>query len=141
MAGCYNSTIIEAPIDDVWQMISNFHQLGWADPVVTKVAICGALAGTEVGARRILNDVFHETLLTLEPSEYCFTYSIDDGPGPLAHEKVSNYIGKVILQPITDSNSTFIQWSSEFISEMETDVVEFCDPIYIGLLAALKAKF
>lgn len=141
MVGCYNSTTINAPIDQVWQKICDFHQLDWADPVVTQVAIAGTLSGQQVGARRILNDAFHETLLSIDPATHCFTYSIDDGPGPLAQEKVSNYIGKVELQPITDSNGTFIQWSSEFVSEVESEVVTFCDPIYIGLLAALKAKF
>jgi hypothetical protein len=146
MAACYNSTTynsttINATIDQVWQRISDFHQLDWADPVVTKLAISGALSGKEVGARRILNDAFHETLLSIDPEAHCFTYSIDDGPGPLAQERVSNYIGKVVLQPITDSNTTFIQWSSEFISDTESEVIAFCDPIYIGLLAALKAQF
>jgi hypothetical protein len=109
--------------------------------VVNTVVVSGTLAGTEVGARRILNDAFHETLLSIDPEEYCFSYSIDDGPGPLAQEKIANYIGKVVLQPITDSNGTFVQWSSEFISDNEAEVIAFCDPIYMGLLAALKARF
>ena len=61
--GCYNSTVINAPADKVWAVLKDFHNLSWAKNVVAKVAVIGDKSSTEVGAKRILNDAFHETLL------------------------------------------------------------------------------
>jgi len=141
MGNCYNSTTVNAPIDQVWDLIKDFHQLDWAAPVATKVDVVGELPGTQVGARRILNDAFHETLLSVDAVNYRFTYSIDDGPGPVAKGVIANYIGLVELFPITDSGGTFVKWTSEFESANEGQVIEFCNPIYAGLLAALKTRF
>lgn len=141
MGNCYNSTTVNAPIDQVWDMIKDFHQLDWAAPVATKVDVVGELSGTQVGARRILNDAFHETLLSIDDINYRFSYSIDDGPGPVAKGVIDNYVGRVELFPITDSGGTFVKWTSEFDSADETQVIEFCNPIYSGLLAALKTRF
>ncbi|MFV9615817.1 MAG: SRPBCC family protein, partial [Gammaproteobacteria bacterium] len=101
MGQCYNSTVIDASVDKVWEMISNFHELSWGDGVVTKVDVIGDAPGTEVGARRILNGAFHETLLSIDSDSMTFTYSIDDGPGPVAKDSVTNYVGRVSLFPVT----------------------------------------
>jgi len=141
MGNCYNSTTVHASIDQVWEMIQNFHQLDWAAPVVTNVDVVGDLPGTRIGAKRILNDAFHETLLSVDPLNYRMSYSIDDGPGPVAKGKVENYIGRVELFPVTDTGDTFVKWSTEFESSDEAEVADFCNPIYSGLLAALKTRF
>ena len=141
MGNCYNSTVINASIETVWDTIKNFHELSWGDLVVSKVDKVGDVAGTEVGAQRILNDAFHETLLSIDHDQHLFTYSIDDGPGPVAKDVVDNYVGSVKLTPITDTNQTFIEWGSRFESEAENTVSDFCNPIYAGVLASLKSKF
>jgi len=141
MGHCYNTSVINASIEQVWSAISNFHDLSWADQVVTKVDKVGNASGTEIGAKRVLNDAFHETLLTVDTHIHTFTYQIDNGPGPLEPGLVSNYIGKVALYPITDSGKTFIEWTSTFESQDEDQVAEFCDPIYIALLQSLGSKF
>jgi hypothetical protein len=141
MGNCYNSTTINGSIDQVWEMIKNFHQLDWAAPVVVKVDVVGDLPGSQVGAKRILNDAFHETLLSVDSVNYRMSYSIDDGPGPTAKGEVTNYIGRVELFPVTDTGDTFVKWTSEFDSADEAQVADFCNPIYSGLLAALKTRF
>lgn len=141
MGKCYNSTVIDASIENVWEMIRNFHDLSWADKVITNVDVVGELSGTEVGAKRILNEAFHETLLTVDNKNFSFAYSIDDGPGPVSKEAVSNYVGKVSLYPITDSGKTFIEWVSTYESDSASAVGDFCNPIYAGLLSSLKSKF
>lgn len=141
MGHCYNTSVINASIEQVWNAISNFHDLSWADQVVTKVDKVGNVSGSEVGAKRVLNDAFHETLLTVDTHIHTFTYKIENGPGPLAPELVSNYIGKVSLYPITDSGKTFIEWTSTFESQDEDQVAGFCDPIYVALLQSLGSKF
>ncbi len=66
MGKCYNSVVIAAPCEKVWETICNFHDLGWAAGVITGVEVKGDLKGDEIGAKRIINDAFHETLLTLD---------------------------------------------------------------------------
>ncbi|MCH8846880.1 MAG: SRPBCC family protein [Proteobacteria bacterium] len=141
MGKCYNSTVVDASIDEVWEMIKDFHQLSWGDKVITKVDIVGEVSGTEVGAKRILNEAFHETLLSVDNKNFSFTYSIDDGPGPVSKDSVSNYVGKVFLYPITDSGKTFVEWISTYDSDSDSAVGDFCNPIYAGLLSSLKSKF
>jgi len=141
MGNCYNSAVINASVDTVWDTIKNFHELSWGDLVVSKVDKVGDVVGTEVGAQRILNDAFHETLLSIDDVNHSFTYSIDDGPGPVAKDAVDNYVGSVKLSPITDTTQTFIEWTSRFESDAESTVSDFCNPIYAGVLASLKSKF
>jgi len=135
MGNCYNKLETNASISKVWETICDFHDLSWAPGVATSVESIGDKKGNEVGAMRVLNEAFHETLIELNPSSYTFSYSIDDGPGPVAREAVKNYIGIVQLSEI--ENGTLVEWSSTFESENENDVSEFCNPIYQALLSAL----
>lgn len=141
MGRCYNSAVIPAPRNAVWDRIKDFHDLSWAAGVIDKVAPIGAKAGTEVGAARVLNDAFRETLRSLDEDNFTFSYSIDDGPGPVARDAVSNYLGTVRLLPVSDSNATFIEWVSRFDAAANEDVEAFCNPIYAALIGALKAGF
>ena len=141
MGQCYNSTVIDASMDKVWEMINNFHEMSWGDAVVTKVDAVGDTPGNKVGAKRILNDAFHETLLSFDSGNFSFTYSIDDGPGPVSRDSISNYVGRVSLSPVTDSGKTFIEWVSTYESDSDSAVGDFCNPIYAGLLSSLKSKF
>lgn len=100
----------------------------------------GDKAGTEVAAERFLNDAFHETLISWNEDSFTFSYSIDDGPEPVSKASILNYIGVVKFRPVTDSNGTFIEWSSSYEAAMENEVADFCNPIYAGLLASLKAS-
>ncbi len=141
MGTCYNTAVVNAPIEDVWAKIKDFHDLSWAEGVVEKVDTIGDTPGTVPGAKRILNDSFHETLLSVEDDSCSLCYSIDDGPGPVARGLVNNCIGVVRLAPVTDADGTFVEWSSSFKSDDTEAVTKFCDPIYQGLLQALKSSF
>jgi hypothetical protein len=138
---CYHSAVLNASIDEVWNTISNFHDMSWAQGVITSLTPVGNLDGTEVGAKRILNDVFHETLLYVDEEGYSITYSIDDGPGVVSKAAVSNYVGMVKLHPITVGGQTCIEWASDYDSKNPGAVAEFCNPIYNALLVALKSHF
>lgn len=141
MGNCYNSTVVNAPRDKVWDSIKDFHNLSWAESVITKVDVIGRKAGHEIGATRKLNDAFLETLVSVNKDEYTFTYSIDNGPEPLSKDSVSNYLGTVHLYPVTDSNTTFVEWTSSYESDSEQEVADFCNPIYAALLDAMKSFF
>lgn len=140
MGNCYNSTVVDVPREKVWDTIKDFHDLSWADPVITKLDIIGDKSGSEPGAKRFLNDAFHERLVSINEDEFTFTYSIDDAPEPLSKDSVSNYLGVVRLYPVTDSNGTFVEWTSSFESGDDQAVIDFCNPIYAALLGALKSS-
>ncbi len=91
----YQDININASVDAVWAAIRNLHDLGWAPNVITSVDVVGDKAGHEVGAGRVLNGVFHETLQTFDDDAMTFSDSIDDGPSPVSKEQVSNYSGRV----------------------------------------------
>jgi hypothetical protein len=137
---CCNSTIVNAPVENVWARLRDFHDLSWSPNVITKVDKVGSLPGTQIGAKRVLNQAFHETLLALDDAAHVIRYSIDDGPDAVSKKNVQGYIGEVRLFPVTDVNSTLVLWTSRWDSS-GGGVSEFCDPIYRALLADLKKTF
>ena len=136
MGKCFNKIEISAAPQKVWDTISNFHDLSWAPGVVESLEKIGSASGDEVGAARLLNGVFKETLTALDPAGLTFSYSIDDGPGPVAAGAVDNYIGLVKISE--SGGGALVEWSSTFESANESEVEEFCNPIYQALLTALK---
>lgn len=139
MPHCYQSIVVNAPVDKVWDAIKNFHDMSWAASVIEKCEAVGEKSGTEVGAKRILNDAFHETLLECNDQEHRVRYSIDEGPSPVSSAEVSHYIGELHLIPTTLDNSTFVEWGSTWESNSE-DAEGFCHQIYVALLRELALK-
>jgi len=133
---CYNKIEIGVSPSEVWEVISNFHDMSWAPDVISSIDSVGEKTGLEIGAKRILNGAFHETLIAVDPDNFTFSYSIDDGPGPVAKEVVNNYIGIVKLK--STEAGTLVEWGSTFDTENQAEVIEFCDPIYQALLTGLK---
>ncbi len=139
MGNCYNKIEISASVEEVWGKIKDFHDLSWASGVIEKLDKVGDKKGSEVGAKRILNDAFHESLVAIDHDNYSFAYSIDDGPGPVAKDLVSNYKGVVKLSPM--GSGTLVEWSASFESKANSEVADFCNPIYQALLGAMKGSF
>ena len=138
--GCCNSAVIAAPIDKVWTTIRDFHELGWSANVVEKIDVVGDARGTQIGAKRVLNDAFHETLIGLDEEARKIRYTVDDGSGAVSRDNVTGYIGQVELFPITENDTTLVLWTSSWSGGGE-GTKEFCDPVYKGLLSDLKAHF
>lgn len=138
MPSTSQSIIVPAALADVWARLSNFHDFSWAPNVITAVEQVGERAGNEVGAKRILNQAFHETLIEIDADQHRLRYSIDDGPSPVSADDVSNYIGQITLTP--DNGGTRVEWTSSWESNSD-DAVEFCHGIYVALLEALAKSF
>ena len=141
MGHCFNSVVVDASIEKTWETIRDFHSLGWSAPVVERVDKVGDFNGDQPGAKRVLNGVFHETLVMLDDGNHHFSYSIDDGPGPVAKDAVSDYIGAVRLHAVTDTGQTLVVWTSSYESDDSEAVGALCNPIYVALLSALKTHF
>ena len=140
MPSTYQSIVINASIENIWDKLSNFHELSWASKVLPSIEKIGDKNGDEVGAKRVLNDAFHETLTRVDPENYLLEYSIDDGPSPVSKEEVANYRGLIQLRPAQDADGTLVVWKSSWESRSE-DAVDFCHGIYIALLNELAKSF
>ena len=138
--GCYNSCVVDAPVDRVWAALREFHDMSWAPQVITSLEKVGDAAGDQVGAKRVLNGAFHETLHGLDDVGRKMKYSIDDGPDAVSKNNVSGYVGLVRVSSVTDSDATFVEWSSSW-QDSRGGVKEFCDPVYKALLDSLKQHF
>jgi hypothetical protein len=98
----------------------------------SRVDVVGDKKGTAVGAGRVLNQAFHETLRELSEEDRTFSYSIDDGPSPVSKAHVSSYVGRVSVNPITEGGGTLVQWSSSW-QKNDQPTAEFCHGIYVAL--------
>jgi hypothetical protein len=136
MGQTYQSIVINDSKSNVWEKIRNFHDMSWAPNVVTKLDIIGDLKGDQIGSKRLLNGLFHETLLELNDELKTFAYKIDDGPSPICKDDVKNYIGRITLTD-SDSDKTLVEWSSEWENNDE-EAYEFCHQIYLALLDDMK---
>jgi len=134
------SIVVNAPIDTVWGKFNDFHDLSWAADVISELEKIGNRNGDETGAIRILNGVFHETLVEMNPDTYLVRYSIDDGPSPVSKDEVHNYLGVIQLSPAPDQGGTLVRWTSSWQSSSQ-DAVAFCHGIYVALLNELAATF
>ncbi len=134
------SIVVNAPIADVWSRFIDFHDLSWASNVITSVEKVGSIDGGTPGAKRILNNAFHETLIEIDNDEYSLKYSIDDGPSPVSKDEVDNYVGAVKLSPGEEGSGTLVEWTSSWESKVD-DAVEFCHGIYVALLGDLAKSF
>ena len=140
MPTTHQSKDIDAPVSEVWSKFDDFHDFSWAPNVITNVEKVGSIGGANVGAKRILNNAFHETLVEIDHDQHMLKYSIDDGPSPVSKEEVSNYYGVVKLSATADGKGTHVEWSSSWESNVE-DAVEFCHGIYVALLNELAESF
>ena len=140
MPSTYQSIVVNAPIETVWDTVKDFHDFSWAAGVIESCDPVGEHSGQEVGAKRVLNGVFKETLVEFDANAHTIRYSIDDGPSPVSASDVSNYFGTLQLRSSSLDGMTFVEWGSQWESNSE-DAVEFCHQIYSALLQTLKAKF
>ena len=140
MGRTYQSTVVEAPADQVWRLLRNFHDMSWAPGVIESCTVVGDRDGDQPGARRVLNGVFHETLQAVDDLERSLKYSIDDGPSPVSKAEVSRYIGQLRVLAVTDTDTSFVEWHSSWHGN-DAAATEFCHSIYVALLDALKKHF
>ncbi len=139
MGSSYQSIVIDRSPQQVWGAIRDFHDLSWCPNVVTSVDRVGEAAGDEVGAGRVLNGVFHETLHELDDAGYTLSYSIDDGPSPISSAEVADYVGRVEVKASPDGNGSLVEWTSSWENNDEAGY-EFVHPIYLALLGDMKAS-
>ena len=130
---------IKASPEKVWARMRDFHDMSWAPNVITKCTPVGDHRGDQIGAKRILNEAFHETLVELDDGNRTMRYTIDEGPSPISAKEIAGYEGVV---RVTDGGegTTRVDWNSSWKSGSEDEVHDFCHPIYVALLDDMKAS-
>ncbi len=139
----FGSSVIDAPVDEVWARIRDFNgQPDWHRGIA-RSEIEDGRAPDSVGAVRsfYLQDGEHvrETLLALSDLERSKTYDMLKGP-----MSWWNYKATLRLLPITDGNRTYIEWSAEFDAKPEDEqgLIELVEQgVFQGGFDALKAHF
>jgi hypothetical protein len=113
MARAHASTVINAPIDQVWARIRAFDGIPEWHPAVTTCAIEGGQPSDQVGAVRKLTlgdgSVIRERLLELSDLGHHYSYSILESPLPVA-----NYRATLRLRRVKDGERTFAEWTATF---------------------------
>jgi hypothetical protein len=141
MGQVYKSIVVDAPVEKVWAKLRNFHDMSWATGVVEDLKVVGELKGDQVGAQRVLNGTFEETLVALNDSAHQISYSIDEAKGtPVASSEVKNYQGTVTAFSVTEGGQTFLEWRSQWDGNASAGE-EFCGGIYGALVGGMKKSF
>ena len=113
MPSVYVSSIIDAPLEKVWEVVRDFNALPRWHPAIRESRIEEGQPSDQVGCIRDFRlqngDRIREQLLGLSDYDLFCTYSILESPMPL-----TDYIATLRLTPITDGNRTFAEWSAEF---------------------------
>jgi len=118
MVAIRKSTIIDAPVDEVWRFLRDFNAHDRWHPAVAASLIEDSRDPDEVACVRSfrLQDgaALREQLLSLSDRDRSFSYCILDAPIPLV-----GYVATVRLKPVTDGARTFWEWSSRFAAPAE----------------------
>ncbi len=113
MVKVVRSTVLKAPIEDVWEVLRDFNGHDRWHPAVSTSQIERGESPDRVGAVRRFKlqdgSELREQLLTLSDLEQTLSYCLLDTPIPLF-----NYVAHVRLMPVTDDNTTLWEWESRF---------------------------
>ncbi|MBS3649484.1 zinc-binding dehydrogenase [Pseudaminobacter sp. 19-2017] len=107
------STIIDAPIDEVWRVLRDFNGHDRWHPAIASSAIENGEPVDAIGSVRRFRladgGELREQLLSLSDTDFRLTYCLLEAPLPLM-----GYVASIRLKPVTDGNRTFWEWRSEF---------------------------
>lgn len=107
------STVIDAPLPAVWEVLRDFNGHDRWHPAVVRSTLEQASRTDEVGAVRNFQltggERLRERLLSLSDKDHSFRYAIVESEIPL-----QDYVAEVSLKAVTDGDRTFWSWSSRF---------------------------
>ena len=114
------SSVIDAPVDAVWNTVRDFNALPAWHPAVADSYIEDGEPSDSIGCIRNFNlqagGNIREQLLALSDVDHLCTYSILISPMP-----VENYVATLRLLPVTDGNRTYAEWIAEFDCPQEEE--------------------
>jgi carbon monoxide dehydrogenase subunit G len=127
------STVIPAPVEDVWPVLSDFtawHR--WLPGIIATtmegddLRVLQRADGSTIRERLLLKDTVRRTM----------AYSFDgDHPFP-----VRRYVGTVRVEPITTHDTTYVHWFADFDADADAEqgAAETFTRIYAAFFHALS---
>ncbi len=113
MVKVVKSTVLNAPVEAVWEVLRDFNGHDRWHPIVADSVVEKGWTSDRVGCVRRFHlrdgSELRELLLTLSDADMAFSYCLLDTPVPLL-----NYVAHVRLAPVTDGDRTFWLWESRF---------------------------
>ncbi len=107
------STILDAPVAAVWEVLRDFNGHDRWHPAVDRSVLEEGRKTDQIGAVRNFvlggGERIRERLLSLSDKDRRFRYAIVESDVPLM-----NYVAEVSLKPVTDGDRTFWSWTSKF---------------------------
>ena len=113
MAKVFVSSVVDAPVAQVWSVVRDFNGLpGWL-PAAAESRIEQSARADQIGCIRnfTLKDGgrIRERLLALSDYDFSMTYAILESP-----MGVEDYVATLRLFPITDGDRSYVEWTAEF---------------------------
>ncbi|BCH23944.1 hypothetical protein MesoLjLc_36120 [Mesorhizobium sp. L-8-10] len=137
------STVIDAPVDEVWRVLRDFNGHERWHPAIAASAIENGDPVDAVGAVRHFRladgGELREQLLSLSDEKRSLTYCLLEAPLPLM-----GYVASIRLKPVTDGDRTFWEWQSEFEppAQRRAELVKLVtEDIYQAGFAAIRRLF
>jgi uncharacterized protein YndB with AHSA1/START domain len=143
MASVHVSSVIDAPVEEVWSVIRDYNDLpGW-HPRMVESAIEDGKDATEIGCVRAFKvasgATIREKLLAFSDDERMVTYSIIGHPAP-----ITNHTSTLKLERVTDGDRTFAVWTAEFdapADQADGIAKGMGENVFQGGFNALKSRF
>jgi hypothetical protein len=142
MARVYVSSVIGAPVEQVWKYVRDFNGLPKWSARVTDSKIESGMSSDQVGCVRNLGleggQRIREQLVALSDANHSWTYRMLEGPPP-----ISNYVPTFRLWPVTDGDRTFIEGAVRFdcAKEREDELIASVAKTYQTAFDRLKKYF
>jgi hypothetical protein len=140
MSRIYESAIIDAPIEKVWELVKDFNDLPKWHPAIRESELEG---GSNVGCVRhfFLHDgsELREKLLGLSDWEHSVTYGMVQ-----SGMKLTNYVSVLRFLPVTDRGQTFGEWSAFYDdtdASSREETAAIVHEVFRSGLAALVERF
>lgn len=142
MVKVIRSTVLDAPIEAVWELLRDFNGHDVWHPAVAQSAVERGEPADRIGCVRRFNlqdgSELREKLLTLSDLELTYSYCLLDTPVPLF-----NYVAHVRLFPVTDGDRTFWEWECRFDTPAgrEAELADMVgEQIYVAGFEAIRAE-
>lgn len=113
MAKVTISSVIDAPVEQVWARIRDFNGLPSWHPRMVESHIEDGKEATAIGCVRnfklVSGATVREKLLDFSDANFLVSYSILETPQPITNHKATLH-----LRRVTDGDRTYAEWSASF---------------------------
>lgn len=133
---CRNTKIIFNSKKSIWDEITNFYKWDWFSPI-KEVQTDKNFCPNEIGANRIINKDFYESILDVDLENDIFKYAINNGPNHFSNSKISSFVGTVKLIYI-EEEITEVIWKTSWNNILPNNLYKSTDIICKMILADLE---